>query len=81
MNSVTELHKVSNRRSKLTVGANVSLSEFMSILENVAAEKQDFAYCRELAKHIDLVATIPVRNVRVIFSFFFVFIFSIKNID
>lgn len=35
----------------------------MDILESVAADKSDFAYCRELAKHIDLVATVAVRNV------------------
>lgn len=63
MNSVPELHKVSSRRSKLTIGANVSLNETMDLLESVAADKTDFAYCRELVKHIDLVATVPVRNV------------------
>lgn len=65
VNSVPELHKVSSRRNKLTIGANVTLNEAMDILESVATDKPDFLYCRELAKHIDLVATVPVRNVSV----------------
>lgn len=69
VNAVLELHKVSSRRNKLTVGANVSLNEFMDILESVAADKPDFAYAKEIAEHIDLVATVPVRNVR--HSYFF----------
>lgn len=67
VNSVPELHKISSRRSKLTIGANVSLNEAMDILESVAADKSDFSYCRELAKHIDLVATVPIRNVSIRF--------------
>lgn len=63
VNLVSELHKVSSRKSKLTIGANVSLTETMNILESVAADKSDFAYLMELVKHIDLVATIPIRNV------------------
>lgn len=69
VNSVVELHKISSRRSKLTIGANVSLIEAMDIFESVAADKSDFSYCRELAKHIDLIATVPVRNVSIFNDF------------
>lgn len=69
VNSVSELHKVSNRQSKLTIGANVSLTEMMKIIRSVAADKPDFVYCQELAKHIDLIATIPVRNVSALQQF------------
>lgn len=63
VNTVPELHNVFSRRNKLTIGANISLNETMDILESVAADKSDFSYLRELVKHIDLVATIAVRNV------------------
>lgn len=58
-----ELHKITSRRNKLTLGANVTLDEAMNTFESAAADKSDFSYCRDLAKHIDLVATVPVRNV------------------
>lgn len=76
VNSVSELHKVSNRPSKLTIGANVSLTDMMKILQSVAADKPEFVYCLELAKHIDLIATIPVRNVSAA-TIYFVFAFPL----
>ncbi|EDS40040.1 aldehyde oxidase [Culex quinquefasciatus] len=59
--SVKELqsHSMGNN---LTVGANVSLTELMTILTDVAAKSPNFGYCAELVKHIDLIANVPVRN-------------------
>lgn len=67
INGVPELHKVSSVRSKLTIGANVSLNETMDVLKKVAADKSDFVYLKEIVKHLDLVASVPVRNVRTSF--------------
>lgn len=36
----------------------------MEIFKQTAATKEDFAYLEEFAKHLDLIAQIPVRNVR-----------------
>ncbi|KAL1373969.1 hypothetical protein pipiens_005053 [Culex pipiens pipiens] len=59
--SIEELrsHSMGNN---LTVGANVSLTELMTILTDVAAKSPNFGYCAELVKHIDLIANDPVRN-------------------
>lgn len=63
INAVVDLHKWSLRRSRLAIGANISINDTMDILLKVAADKEDFSYCREMAKHLDLVATDAVRNV------------------
>ncbi|XP_055537408.1 xanthine dehydrogenase/oxidase-like [Wyeomyia smithii] len=61
INSIEELrsHSCDNR---LTIGANVSLTELMTILTDAAAKTNNFKYCLELVKHIDLIANVPVRN-------------------
>ncbi|XP_049545877.1 uncharacterized protein LOC125957303 isoform X2 [Anopheles darlingi] len=46
----------------LIIGANVSLTELMTILEE-ASHSEGYEYCGELVKHLDLVANVPVRNV------------------
>ncbi|XP_065079502.1 aldehyde oxidase 1-like [Ochlerotatus camptorhynchus] len=48
--------------SNLIVGANVSLTELMSILSNAASKNSNFTHFTELVKHIDLIANVPVRN-------------------
>lgn len=54
-------HRITN--DGLLIGASVSLTELMSILtEN--AKRTDFEYVAELVNHIDLIANVPVRNVR-----------------
>lgn len=62
INAVVDLHKWSLRRSRVAIGANISLNDTIDILMKVAADKEDFAYCREIAKHLELVATVAVRN-------------------
>ncbi|XP_058831229.1 uncharacterized protein LOC131689891 [Topomyia yanbarensis] len=61
INSVDELHSYS-LGDELIVGGNVSLTEFMAILLDAANKNINFSYCKELAKHIDLIANVPVRN-------------------
>lgn len=39
------------------------MNDTIDILTKVAADKEDFAYCKEMAQHLDLVATVAVRNV------------------
>lgn len=63
VNAVAELHKISNRRNKVSIGANVTLMELMNALHKVATEKPDYSYCSLVAKHLDLVATVAIRNV------------------
>ncbi|XP_065079702.1 uncharacterized protein LOC135702534 [Ochlerotatus camptorhynchus] len=61
ISSIEEL-KFHSLGSNLTIGASVTLSELMAILQNASENKPEFHYCKELVKHIDLVANIPVRN-------------------
>uniref|UniRef100_A0A6E8VPM8 FAD-binding PCMH-type domain-containing protein n=1 Tax=Anopheles coluzzii TaxID=1518534 RepID=A0A6E8VPM8_ANOCL len=62
INAVEELHTHSVSNSELVVGASVSLTEFMQILDTAANKSPNFAYCKQLEKHIDLIANVPVRN-------------------
>lgn len=61
--SVPELisHKVD---TNLILGANVALNDTMAIMSKVAKEIGGFWYLEKVAKHIDLVAHVAVRNVR-----------------
>uniref|UniRef100_A0A182U7C1 FAD-binding PCMH-type domain-containing protein n=1 Tax=Anopheles melas TaxID=34690 RepID=A0A182U7C1_9DIPT len=61
INSVADL-RVNYFNDALTIGANVSLTELMIILEEATIAK-GYEYCRELVKHLDLIANVPVRNV------------------
>ncbi|CAH2090196.1 unnamed protein product [Euphydryas editha] len=47
----------------LVLGANIALEDCMEIFKKIAATKEDFAYLEEFAKHLDLLAQIPVRNI------------------
>lgn len=51
-------HSISNT---ITLGGNVSLTETMDIFQK-ASVKPGFEYLKELLKHIDLIANVPVRN-------------------
>ncbi|XP_039443074.1 xanthine dehydrogenase/oxidase-like [Culex pipiens pallens] len=62
VNSVYDLHTFA-LNEKLTIGANVSLAEFITILKTTANRNSNFSYCEELADHISMVANIPVRNI------------------
>lgn len=54
--------------SALIVGANVSLTELMETLNVAGTKCEKYTYATEMAKHIDLVATVPVRNVNKCFE-------------
>ncbi|XP_055326065.1 uncharacterized protein LOC129579905, partial [Sitodiplosis mosellana] len=60
--SIPELHTMKADESSLSFGGNVSLNELMDTLNGAATKCDKYTYGTELAKHIDLVATIPVRN-------------------
>ncbi|CAO1351447.1 unnamed protein product [Diamesa serratosioi] len=62
ISSVEELRGYETSATSLDLGGNVTLTEAMEIFTKVAAEKQGFEYLRELVKHIDLIANVPVRN-------------------
>uniref|UniRef100_A0A182M2C9 Indole-3-acetaldehyde oxidase n=1 Tax=Anopheles culicifacies TaxID=139723 RepID=A0A182M2C9_9DIPT len=62
ISSVEELHRHMFDR-ELIVGAGVSLTEFVELLERTAEEHLSFTYCMPMAKHVRRMANLPVRNV------------------
>lgn len=65
LSSIAELYTITVNENSFTVGANVSLTELMETLQVAAAKYDFYSYGKRLADHIDLVATVPVRNVKV----------------
>lgn len=65
---VQELHRHQMTKDGLVISANVSLTELMDILTQTA-KTIGFQYVTELVNHIDLIANVPVRNVKLIFIF------------
>ncbi|XP_055537410.1 uncharacterized protein LOC129725501 [Wyeomyia smithii] len=62
VSSVKELKSYSITNEELIIGAGVSLTEFMEILNEAAKKQSVFKYCEDLSRHVDLIANIPVRN-------------------
>lgn len=65
VNNVTDLHKIEKTKDSLILGANVTLSMMKATCEKYMTEP-GFEHLEKLAKHIDLVASIPIRNVSLI---------------
>ncbi|KAK2583672.1 hypothetical protein KPH14_009602 [Odynerus spinipes] len=62
INDIPDLRRVEKSESSLTLGGNVSLTVTMENFEKYSKEK-GFEYLRHLADHIDLIASVPVRNI------------------
>nr|CAI5857536.1 unnamed protein product [Callosobruchus analis] len=61
--SVKELTTFYADSSSLILGANVTLNKTIEIFNNAANEYQGFQYLKDMAQHIEMVATVPVRNI------------------
>ncbi|XP_017763664.1 PREDICTED: xanthine dehydrogenase/oxidase-like isoform X2 [Eufriesea mexicana] len=62
INDIPDLRNVKKDNNTLTIGGNVSLTVAMQTFEKYSKEP-NFEYLHHLAKHIDLIASVPVRNV------------------
>uniref|UniRef100_A0A182V3I2 FAD-binding PCMH-type domain-containing protein n=1 Tax=Anopheles merus TaxID=30066 RepID=A0A182V3I2_ANOME len=62
ISSVEELRNYFLRTGELIVGANVTLTEFIEILDKTAKKRPNFRYCGEIARHLRLIANPAVRN-------------------
>lgn len=60
--NVDELHSYDIDENEVVLGGNVSLTETMNILTQAATSEPGFEYCTEIVKHLDLVASVAVRN-------------------
>lgn len=65
IHAVPELKQHSITNEKVTLGANISLTEAMEIFQR-AALNPGFEYCQQLREHFDLIANVPVRNVSIL---------------
>ncbi|XP_013108698.2 uncharacterized protein LOC106087981 [Stomoxys calcitrans] len=61
LNAIVDLKKHELSKDKLSLGANLSLTEAMDIF-TAAAKEPGFEYCQQLWHHFDLIANVPVRN-------------------
>ncbi|XP_062550713.1 uncharacterized protein LOC134215572 [Armigeres subalbatus] len=62
INSVEELHSHWIGKD-LIVGANVSLTEFINILNEAAKSQAHYKYCEQLSNHVSMMGNVTVRNV------------------
>ncbi|XP_017888813.1 xanthine dehydrogenase/oxidase-like isoform X2 [Ceratina calcarata] len=62
VNDVPDLRRIDKQNDTLTLGANCSLTVAMNTFEKYSNDK-NFEYLQYLAKHIDLIASVPVRNI------------------
>nr|CAD7596424.1 unnamed protein product [Timema genevievae] len=62
VSGVPELHTLTTT-PKVTLGGNVTLREAMEFFNVLSAQDQEYAYTRQIADHIDLIANVPVRNI------------------
>lgn len=62
INSVEELHSHWIGKD-LIVGANVSLTEFINILNEAAKSEAHYKYCEQLSNHVSMMGNVTVRNV------------------
>lgn len=65
LNGVGEMFGLSATSDAIVLGSSVSLTETMKFFRKISREMPDkYGYCSVLADHIDLIANVPVRNVR-----------------
>ncbi|XP_048511551.1 indole-3-acetaldehyde oxidase-like isoform X3 [Athalia rosae] len=62
VNGIPDLQTVHLTEDGLTLGANLTLTTAMRSLENFS-KNNGFAYLKHLVRHIDLIASVPVRNI------------------
>ncbi|XP_043523035.1 xanthine dehydrogenase/oxidase-like isoform X2 [Frieseomelitta varia] len=61
INNIPDLRVINKTSTSLVVGGNVSLTMAMETFEKYS-KASDFEYLQHLAEHIDLIASVPVRN-------------------
>ncbi|XP_024942171.1 xanthine dehydrogenase 1 isoform X2 [Cephus cinctus] len=62
VNDVPDLRRIEKNDNFMVLGANVTLTAAMDAFKKYSSEN-GFEYLRHLAKHIDLIASVSVRNI------------------
>lgn len=63
---ITEVAELVNYRLEgdvLVLGANMTLTKAINLFEQLSKTNPKFAFLKQVADHIDLIANVPVRNV------------------
>ncbi|XP_025993326.1 xanthine dehydrogenase/oxidase isoform X2 [Solenopsis invicta] len=61
INDISDLRHIEKTNNSLILGGNISLTMAMETFQKYSSEK-GFKYLHHLAHHIDLIASVPVRN-------------------
>ncbi|CAL1679573.1 unnamed protein product [Lasius platythorax] len=62
INDIPDLRRIEMSNKSLTLGGNISLTVAMETFRKYSSEA-GFKHLRHLARHIDLIASVPVRNI------------------
>ena len=62
ISNVEELRSYKINQNSLELGANMTLSECMTVFSKLADDNKNFSYLHEVVKHLDLIANVPVRD-------------------
>jgi len=62
INDIPDLHHIEKTEESLTLGGGISLTTAMETFHKYSSET-GFKYLHHLAYHIDLIASVPVRNI------------------
>ncbi|XP_011874274.1 PREDICTED: indole-3-acetaldehyde oxidase-like, partial [Vollenhovia emeryi] len=62
INDIPDLHRIEKTKESLILGGNISLATAMETFRKYSSTS-GFQYLDRLAQHIDLIATVPVRNI------------------
>jgi xanthine dehydrogenase/oxidase len=62
INDIPDLRYIVKTNESLTLGGNISLTMAMETFQKLSSE-DGFKYLQHLAHHIDLIASVPVRNI------------------
>lgn len=61
---VAELMKYQAHNDVLILGANTTLTKAIDLFNSLSTTNAEFAFLKKVAEHIDLIANVPVRNVK-----------------
>lgn len=61
---VAELLKYQIQGDHLIIGANMTLTKAIDLFNGISTTHAEFVFLKKVADHIDLIANVPVRNVR-----------------
>ncbi|XP_071634820.1 uncharacterized protein [Temnothorax longispinosus] len=62
INDIPDLRRIEKTNESLTLGGSISLTTAMETFQKYSSEN-GFKYLHHLAHHIDLIASVPVRNI------------------